>query len=221
MRQAINFALDRQALAAVATPGTQAASGYLPPGMPGYRSDGPYPLRPDLSKARLLAGTKHPRTAVLWANSGGRDRAELVRQALAALGITAHVEVFPAVEFGRRISGKRPAFDIAASGGWDSDYVDPSGMLSLLFDGRLISHGANLGAFDDPAVNRRFDALAKLTGRVRYRLFGQFAFHLARDDAPEIVWGVPRVTELFSSRIGCRVYQPINQGVDLAALCIK
>ena len=55
MRQAVNYALDRPALAAAL--GDLAAASYLPPGLPGSRVRHVYPLSgPDLERARALAG---------------------------------------------------------------------------------------------------------------------------------------------------------------------
>ncbi|MGB8881368.1 MAG: ABC transporter substrate-binding protein, partial [Solirubrobacteraceae bacterium] len=59
MRQAVNYAINRSALAALgggngSTP-DHPADHYLPPGLPGYRDVHVYPLTPDLAKARALA----------------------------------------------------------------------------------------------------------------------------------------------------------------------
>ena len=71
VRQAVNYAINRQALAAVgrgfqALPDTP-TDHYLPPGMPGYRAAHVYPLTPDLAKARQLIAATHAarRTAVI------------------------------------------------------------------------------------------------------------------------------------------------------------
>jgi hypothetical protein len=36
-----------------------------------------------------------------------------------------------------------------------------------------------------------------------------------------IAFGAFYVPELFSARVGCKLFQPIYFGVDLAALCLK
>ena len=69
MRQAVNYAIDRRALARLGDafqplpePPTDH---YLPPGMPGYRDAHVYPTTPDVAKARELAHGGG-RTAVLY-----------------------------------------------------------------------------------------------------------------------------------------------------------
>ena len=222
MRRAVSFAVDRTSLAKLGSPPQRPTSGYLPPGMPGYRNQSVFPLHRDLAKARLLAGKEAHRSAVLYtfADGEGREKAELVKQALAAIGIGSTVSAFPPVEFFRRIGAKKARFDIAVAGGWNADYLDPDEMLSLPFDGTLIARGQNPGRFDDPSVHKRLDAAEGLRGVARYRAYNRLAFDLARTQAPVVAYGVFRAFELFSNRIGCRVYQPI-MGVDLAALCIR
>ena len=63
VRQAVNDAIDRRALAAIGS-GFQAlpeqpTDHYLPPGMPGYRAAHVYPLTPDLAEARRLVAEAH------------------------------------------------------------------------------------------------------------------------------------------------------------------
>ncbi len=53
-RRAVAYAIDRNALAGVN--GGAPTSQYVPPGTPGYSKASLYPLRPDLAKARRLAG---------------------------------------------------------------------------------------------------------------------------------------------------------------------
>ncbi len=58
MRQAVNYAINRHALAEVgdAAPAPDYPTDqYLPPGMPGYARGHVYPLTPDLAKAGALA----------------------------------------------------------------------------------------------------------------------------------------------------------------------
>ena len=69
LRQAVNYALDRRALAQrgdrFSPLPAQPTDHYLPPGMPGFRDAHVYPMTPDLVKARKLARGGE-RTAVLY-----------------------------------------------------------------------------------------------------------------------------------------------------------
>ena len=79
MRRAVNFALDRRALAracpaaAVPAPG-RPTDQFIPPGLPGFRDAAIYPLGgPDVERARRLAGDRR-RRAVLYTCSRPRLR---------------------------------------------------------------------------------------------------------------------------------------------------
>ena len=76
MRRAVNYAVDRQALAANGGSfyaHATVAQMYLPPGVPGFRDEHIYPLRPDLPTARRLAGPgRH--TAMLYCICGAAAR---------------------------------------------------------------------------------------------------------------------------------------------------
>ena len=223
MRQAFNFAIDRTALAKLNSPPAIPTDHYLPPGMPGYRAEHVYPLHPDLARARQLAGPGKHGTAILYTNNSptGKERAQIAKQALEAIGIDAQIQYFPIVAYFGKIAMKGEPFDIGVSGGWAIDYLDPSGML-VSFDGRLpFPQSADFSRFNSSTVNARLDAASKLTGTARYRALGRLDVDLARHAAPVAAWGVFTNGELFSARIGCQVFQPIYGATDLAAMCIR
>jgi len=41
-----------------------------------------------------------------------------------------------------------------------------------------------------------------------------------RHDPPVAALGPPTIPELFSSRVGCKTFQPLFFGVDFASLCL-
>jgi peptide/nickel transport system substrate-binding protein len=227
MRRAVNFAVDRQALANaqqtnfLAVPAEQ----YLPPGIAGFTDAHVYPLdRPDLARARRLARGRR-RTAVLYAGdcSNCLRRAQVLVRNLAAIGIHVEVKSFSGDVLGKKEATKGAPFDIAESN-WVSDgYFDPFDFLNILFDGNLSAAGFigpwNVSHFDDAVYNRRLGAAAKLTGVARYRAYARLSTDLARNASPIVVWGNPIRQDLFSTRMGCQIYGP--NGVDLAALCIR
>jgi hypothetical protein len=66
-------------------------------------------------------------------------------------------------------------FDIGF-GAWTADYPDPSSML-----GPLLTTGADLPSFADPAYQRRLGETAQLTGPKRYLTYGELDLDLARN----------------------------------------
>ena len=230
LRQAVNFAIDRQALVAQGRRFAETnpfnagkpTDDYLPSTSAGARDFRLYPLNgPDLRRARRLAGRVRA-TAVMYTPnlSPWREEAQIVERNLKPLGIEVEVKEFPIGDYFTRIFRRGEPFDLGVSGYFFGS-TDPAQTLNF-FDGRLInaSQGGNASYFDDPAFNRRFDAASKLSGAKRYREYNRLAFALARDHAPAAAFATTASRDFFSARIGCQVYQPVF-GISLAALCLR
>jgi YVTN family beta-propeller protein len=226
MRRAVNYAIDRTALARQggvnfllpARPTDQ----YLPAGMPGFTDARIYPFRPNLEKARRLAGPEH-RTATLYAfsdSASGPQLAEIVKSNLKRIGIDVEIKLFKrTVIFGLR------GYDMVI-GGFGADYADPANFLSQL-DGRTLDEGSylnrtypNLANFDDPGFNRRLLNAERLSGPRRYIAYSRIEHDMGRDAAPWVAFSIETSHDFFSARTGCQVYQPVY-GIDLGALCLR
>jgi YVTN family beta-propeller protein len=221
VRQAVNYAINRQALAAIgsgfeALPDTP-NDNYLPPGMPGYRAAHVYPLTPDLAKARQLIRAAHAagRTAVLWTFDifPAPEQAQLVKDDLARIGLNVQIQTFPSTPYFARLDTPGEPFDLAYSG-WVDDYPDPDDFLNALLD-----DSANGPTFDDPRAQQQLAAAARLTGPQRYLTYGALDLDLARNAAPLAAFGNVSSHDFFSARIGCQTFG--IYGMDLAALCTR
>ena len=218
MRQAVNYAIDRRALAQRGdrfSPLPAHPTGhYLPPGMPGFRNANVYPMTPDVAKARKLARGGN-RTAVLYTcdSSPCPEQAQIVKADLAAIGLQVHIKTVPYDTYFTTLGKPGHPFDLAWDG-WLPDYIDPAAMLnSLLADS---SFGPT---FDDPAYRRRLAAASRLSGPERYLTYGRLDLELARDAAPLAAFDNLYDDDFFSARIGCQTHG--IYGMDLAALCIR
>lgn len=139
VRRAIAHAIDRDAIAAISPATRRAATGILPPGMPGY-SPRPKTLAHDPERARaLLAEAGFPggeglRSLVLYTARGSqitRTTAVRIREDLAEVGIRVEIREVPWPELSRRISDNdAPSFLL----GWVADLVDPDGFIRTLFE---------------------------------------------------------------------------------------
>jgi YVTN family beta-propeller protein len=221
LRQAVNYAIDRPALAELGfadqpLPGPT-ADHYLPPGMPGYRAAHVYPPRPDPAKARQLIQSAHAhgRTAVLYTGNETvqPEVAQIVKNDLRAIGIHVQIKTFPVTNFFKHLTTPGEPFDLAIAG-WLADYPDPNQMLNPLLDG-----SAGIPSFNDPAYQRRLAAAARLSGPQRYLTYGALDLDLARNAAPLAAFGNSSSDDFFSQRIGCQTYG--RYGMDLAALCVR
>jgi YVTN family beta-propeller protein len=222
LRKAVNYALDRSAIARasghLATPTDQ----YLQPVVPGFRNTHVYPLTADLARARRLA-RGHGGRGVLYACDRPRCRevAQLIRAELAPIGIDVEVKAMSGYELFNRTGIRGEPFDMALDV-WYPVYPDPADVLNYLFDGRSIRAVANSNHsyFDDPAYNRKLAAAARLTGPQRYSVYHALESDLLRNAAPSAPLLNWSEADFFSARIGCITFQPIYQ-IDLAALCLK
>jgi YVTN family beta-propeller protein len=224
LRRAVNYAIDRRALARPgpftglpATPTDQ----YLPPSMPGFRDARIYPLRPDLAKARRLAGPER-HTVVLYAVSEPPHLrfAEIVKANLRRIGIDVRIKPLGDTSLFIRLARRGEPFDLALNG-WVADYPDPMTFLGL-FDGRTIGpdNNLNFAYFDDPEFNRKLDAANRLPSPARELALGRVDAEVAHGAAPWAAVATEPQHDFFSPRIGCRVYNPVY-GMDLGALCIR
>ena len=222
LRQAVNFAVDRRALAREEGPLTETPTDqYLLPGVPGYRDERIYALDgPDLRTARKLAkGHRRGGKAVLYISNAPPDvaRGEILRRNLKAIGLELEIKQFPnPVRFERLATPGEP-FDLTRVR-W---FFNPDpGYLKDLFDGRTIGQPGfiNYSYFNSPKYNRLLDGASRLTGEERYRAYGELDVQLSRDAAPAIPFAVFNSSAFVSARTGCVVMNPF---LDLTAVCLK
>lgn len=229
MRQAVNFALDRPAMAAQRGEHAGVVTDqYLPPQVPGFRDEAIYPLDgPDVVRALelvALAGGPPDDPAVIYTCTAlvCVNSAQIVQANLRAIGIDSTIMAFPRVEQFCRARTRGEPFDITIEG-WFGDYLDPWPFIGLM-DGTTIRDGFcvnnNVSYFDDPAFNARMQLAHGMHGDARYEALGQLDVDLARDAAPLAAYINDNDRDFFSERIGCHVRHPIYD-TNLAALCVR
>jgi YVTN family beta-propeller protein len=221
MRRAVNFAIDRRALAA--TPGLPSTARptdqYLPPGIPGFEDAAIYPLGgPDLATARRLAG-RGRREAILYtcSNPNCARNGETLKQNLAAIGIELDVRRLPVPALLSLPRDPRASYDLIMQG-WIADLPDPSNFIDSLFaaGSEFRAPTVSIGS----ALEARIAAAARLTGERRLRAYARLDRDLAAGPAPVAAFANGTVRHFFSARVGCQFEHPIY-GIDLAALCIR
>ena len=138
MRKAVNFAIDRTALAdqgsvvgGAGVPG-EPTDQYLPPDMPGFRDVRIYPPQPDVATARRLTRGRRA-TAVLYIcdREPCPQYAQIVSENLRAIGIETRVEVLPFDAIEPRLQRRAEPFDLAYFG-YATDSPDPGAFLRRL-----------------------------------------------------------------------------------------
>jgi len=214
LRQAFNFAVDRQALVRVYGRYTATATDqYMPPVLPGFRPTRIYPLSgPDLRQARLLAkGRTRSGKAVLYACSDRPDCravAQVLKRNLRAIGIQLEIKQFPLGVMFEKLDRPGEPYDLAWVG-LLAPYNDPA----AFFDGfNEYSH------LKSPRYKRELVRAGQLSGPARYRAYGKLDVELARDAAPAIAAMAANAWAFVSARTDCVV---MNPSLDLTAVCLK
>ena len=224
LRRAVNFALDRDAIATEPSAGgvQRPTDQYLAPGLPGFHDVTIYPLGGDLARARRLAGRRHHHAILIVdKNSPYLQRAQIVQANLAKIDIDVDIQQLSVSEKFKREGHADANWDLAPTG-WTPDFPDPANVLNPLLRGNHMppALNQNYAHFDDPAYNRRLDAAARLPGPARYTTYAKLDNDLAGKAAPMAAIGVWLNRDLLSARVGCQIYQPIY-GFDLTALCLR
>jgi YVTN family beta-propeller protein len=222
VRQALNYAIDRRAIAALyggpdfATITCQ----VITPGLPGYRRYCPYTRHPrpdgaytgpDLARARRLvreSGTAGERVDV-WGTTGDPyvppEVPAYFAGVLRSLGYRVRLHVVP---FASITEAMRERFQLSVDGDWVANYPDPSAYLPQFFG---CGGGTSNGYYCNPALDRemRQASLLETTDPARAPAVWELVDAQITDAA---IW-VPTVTErevdLVSRRLRNYEFNPV------------
>jgi len=146
----------------------------------------------------------------------GDDRAQqfiaTVRAALAPLGI----DVRPVLvdNLAAALPDRRANIQLAALN-TTIDYPDPASFLTQML-------GRDVPSDWLPAsVSIAVEHLAGLTGAARDHAALALADRLATQDVPVIAYATQTRGAVVGPRLGCRIWNGTDEGLDLAALCLK
>jgi peptide/nickel transport system substrate-binding protein len=164
VRQAVNYAINRDALVRVygglATP----TENVLPPTYPSYKKHSFYPY--NLAKAKkLVAQSGYKGMAVtVWNHDRGLDpkaSAYLV-DVLNSLGFKAKEKIINSTVYWTTIGNQATKAQIGFAD-WFQDYPHPLDWFDVLLNGQRITptHNNNYSDFSDPTINAKIDALKK------------------------------------------------------------
>lgn len=162
VRQAVNYALDKQAIIRIAWGGAAGeADSIIPPNLQFYKKQGPWPY--DVAKAKALmkeAGYANGfKVVFLTPNPSARLRAtEMVQQQLKEIGITGEIQSMDVASFYNKLESHRAddpnQIPFIALGGWSSSTGDADwGIRPLLATAMFPPAGSNFGFFSDKKVD--------------------------------------------------------------------
>jgi peptide/nickel transport system substrate-binding protein len=225
VRQAVCWALDRDALIKVYAGIAVPAGEFLPLGMPGAAPLGRYMPR-DVERARrLLREAGYPDGIRVrlhgWTLQPGPRLLEIVQRQLADAGIEAELDLGEVVGYTSMAgdTANRVAFGLYA---WNADYVDPSNFYDVLLNGRRITpvNNLNLGMFDDPQVNAWIAEAMATADTARRAALWQEVGDRVMDLAPGAMMIHQFESRLWSPR-GGGWYRHITRILKLESLFVK
>ena len=216
VRQAVNYAIDRRALARIGS--MRSARSNRPtsscrPAMPGFNDAHVYPLTPrPRQRQTTRRGTDGPPSSTPATVPCDR-LAQIVKTILPRSGSTSRsrpsaLELWYAARAGRR--AVRSRLD-----GWLADYPDPA-TSSTSWTAR---DGALARPFNDPATSASSRSGAALRPAAATSPTASSTSISPATPRPGPL-RQPGAHDFFSARIGCQVYNGFY-GMDLAALCIR
>ncbi|MCL6570758.1 MAG: ABC transporter substrate-binding protein [Bacillus sp. (in: Bacteria)] len=190
VRQAINYAIDKQAIIDAFYGGKAlAAVNPMPPSIEGYNEAiEPYPF--DLEKAKALlkeAGMEKGFEIDLWAMPVARPYmpeaqkvAEVIQDSLSKIGVTANIQsVDWATYLDKAAKGEFDAFML----GWTGDNGDPDNFLYTLLDKDSIGSNNYSQYSSDPLHDVLIDAQTETEQTKRNELYKK-AQEIIHEDAP-------------------------------------
>jgi peptide/nickel transport system substrate-binding protein len=220
-RRAVNYALDRQRLAAF-TGGSGAARPscqVLPPSFPGYRVYCPYTLEakpasgwtaPDRRKAmRLIAASRTAggRLQFWWPTFFGERSGRYVAHVLESLGYRVRLRLFAdATTYYTGLQTRGAAWQVAANT-WLADFPAASNFIGLL----SCRHQFNLGHFCNRRIDREISRALRIQERDPVSASRSWAAldRELTDLAPWAVLYTPYIQNFVSKRVGNFQNHPI------------
>ena len=226
VRQAVNYAINRDALVRVygglATP----SENILPPTYPSYKKHSFYPY--NLSKAKKLvsqSGTKGMAVTV-WNHDRGLDpkaTAYLV-DVLNSIGYKAKEKIVNSTIYWTTVGNQATKAQIGFAD-WFQDYPHPLDWIDVLLNGNRITqtHNNNYSNFDDKALNSQIETLKKqptLTSSVNSKWGGLDASIMKQ--APWAPFLNRQFTDFFNADVDLSCYENhVLYEFDYATICHK
>lgn len=228
VRQAVNYAINREALVRIygglATP----TENVLPPTYPQYKKLNLYPYNVAKAKQLIKAAGATGAKVTVWTSDNESRRApeagQYLQGVLKAIGLNATLKEIHAAVYWTTIGNQATKTQIGFAD-WFQDYPHPLDWFDVLLNGDRITqtHNNNYSYFDDPAVNAKIAALKKeptLTASVN----SQWA-SVDKQVMQQAAWA-PYINQqgidTFNSDIdlGCYVFNVLYQ-FDFATICHK
>ncbi|MGE0218892.1 ABC transporter substrate-binding protein [Mycolicibacterium sp.] len=228
VRQAINYAIDPEALNRIFGGRLHPTQQILPPGMPGYQEYTLYP-GPDMDRARALIAEANPadRDITVWTDDEpDRKRiGEYYHDLLTQLGFNATLKVIAGDVYWTTIGNQSTPDVDTGFADWFQDFPHPDDFFRPLLHGDSIlpTNGNNLSRANIPANNAKMDEL--LTKQLTDEGVEQQYADLDRAYMEQAVWapyGNEQFTTFLSERMDFdKSYHHLLFNQDYTSFAVK
>jgi peptide/nickel transport system substrate-binding protein len=226
VRQAVNYAINREALIRVYGGLGQPTEQVLPPTYPQYKKISIYPY--DLAKAKQLveqSGDKGMEVTV-WNHDRGSDpkATAYLTDVLNKIGFKAKEKIVNSAVYWTTVGNQATKAQIGFAD-WFQDYPHPLDWFDVLLNGDRITqtHNNNSANFDDSAVNAKIAALKKEPS-LNSKVNDQWAQvdKMVAEQAPWAPFMNRQFTDFFNSDMDLSCYiNPVLYQFDFATICHK
>ncbi len=228
VRQAVNYAINREALVRIygglATP----TENVLPPSYPQYKKLDLYPYNLAKAKSLIKAAGATGASVTIWTDNNESRRApeagQYLQGVLKSIGLNAKLKEINAAVYWTTIGNQATKTQIGFAD-WFQDYPHPLDWFDVLLNGGRITqtHNNNYANFNDSAINAKIDALKKeptLTSSVNSQWAG--VDKAVMQQAPWAPYINQQGIDTFNSDIdlSCYVFH-VNYQFDFATICHK
>ena len=216
VRQALNYALDKQHTRKLLNNAAVISHGILPPGLPG-RDEALQPYPHDVAKAKaLLAEAGYPDgfeiDYMTQNDEQGEKLAASLQGDLAEVGVRVRIQLVSFATLATLMGKKSgPAFTLTS---WIGDYPDATNFLDARFHSRNIAdeNALNDARYSNPELDALLDAARSELDPVKRQEMYRRAERILYDDAPWIYDYHPVSTE---------VTQPYVRGFELHPIWVR
>ena len=224
-RQAVNYAIDRNAIAQTIFAGlAKPTQNILPPNYPQYKKIDFYTY--DLNKAKQLvqkSGTKGMKIVVYGDNTPpSATLTQYLSGQLNKIGWKATPKLLSHGVYFTTI-GNQATKAQAGFTDWFQDYPNPIDWFDVLFNGERITptHNNNYSNVDIPDINKRIDSLKQKTG-TNSSGWASVDHDLVVKYAAAAPYANRQGTDFFGSKVdtGCYVFHVLYQ-FDFSQICMK
>jgi peptide/nickel transport system substrate-binding protein len=229
-RQAVNYAVNRNALVKLRGGLGVPTENFLPPSYPQYKKVDPYPY--NLAKAKQLvksSGTKGDHVDLYTIGDVSFDKAagEYLQGVLKSIGYNVTIHELAGADYFTIIGNQKTKASIGFTD-WFEDYPYPSDWFNILQNGQLITqtHNNDVGNVNFKDVNTKIDSLdslppSKALSASTNASWAAVDNELMVKDASTVPYLNGILTSFFSSRmnVSCDIFTDSQD--DLAQMCLK